>query len=64
MIVSANKRNPHEDVGENQVRGDLHKVLARICEDPRELIEERAEAVGVGTARENPASPNKTQSKT
>jgi len=41
-----------DDEGEGEIRGDLLKVLARICEKPHELIEDRAETLEMDRARE------------
>jgi len=44
-----------DDIGMKVIRGDMHKVLARICENPCELIEDRSDAVGIERAREGRA---------
>lgn len=44
-----------DDIGMKAIRGDMHKVLVRICEHPCELIEERSDAVCIERAREGRA---------
>jgi len=40
------------------IRGDMLKVLTRICEVPAELIEERSEEIGIERSREGRAREN------
>jgi hypothetical protein len=47
-----------KDTAVPAIRGDMHGVLARMCEFPWELIDERCEALGLERAREYRAREN------
>lgn len=58
LEVLLGEKKEQENMVPAAIRGDMHKVLARICESPWELIEERAEVLSIERAREYRARQN------
>jgi len=56
--VLLGKKKEDEGLELKPIRGDMHKVLTRMCELPCEVIDERCEAIGIERAREYRARKN------
>jgi hypothetical protein len=52
QVLLGQEKKKEDRGADSAIRGDLYKVLARICERPYELIEERIEGLGFDRARE------------
>jgi hypothetical protein len=52
FLFGGPRKKSEQEKKEGTLGGDLHKVMARLCERPYELIEERAEALEMDRARE------------
>lgn len=52
QVLLGQEKKKEDRGADSAIRGDLYKVLARICERPYELIEERIEDLGFDRARE------------